>query len=196
MAKKPTVYVIAGPNGAGKTTFARFFLPVVKNCYQFANADTIAYGLSPFLPDAARIEAGKILLQRIWSLRDSGQTFGFEATLAGVTFVKFLKECRRRDFNIQIYFLWIRTLDLAMKRVADRVRRGGHNVPAADVRRRYYLGLSNFFHLYRPLADFFAILDNSTANPELVAVGDPEMILPRNKKTLEHIQKMAKFISK
>jgi len=143
----------------------------VEKCYEYANADSIAYGLSPFAPVSAGIEAGRILLNRIWTLRDAKKSFGFESTLAGKTYVHFLKECTHRDFSVRIYFLWVGTPELALKRVADRVRQGGHSVPAADVRRRYFAGLRNLFHLYRPLADYFAIIDNSGASPELTSEG-------------------------
>ena len=55
----PTCYIIAGPNGAGKTTFAEEFLPNEGKTINFINADLIAKGLSPFLPEDSSIEAGR-----------------------------------------------------------------------------------------------------------------------------------------
>jgi predicted ABC-type ATPase len=48
---------------------------------------------------------------------------------------------------------------------------GGHSVPDVDVRRRYAAGLRNFFSLYRSLADFVTIIDNSGEDPQIVAKG-------------------------
>ena len=59
---RPRVIIIAGPNGAGKTTFAREFLPQEAGCPIFVNADLIAAGLSPFDPERAAIQAGRLTL--------------------------------------------------------------------------------------------------------------------------------------
>jgi predicted ABC-type ATPase len=79
----PNVYIIAGPNGAGKTTFARKFLPKYRQSPAFINADLIAQGLSPFLPEAAALRAGRIVLEEIAGLADRRADFAFETTLSG-----------------------------------------------------------------------------------------------------------------
>ena len=172
MIESPVVHVIAGPNGSGKTTFATEFLPKVVDCFEFVNADNIAAGLSPLAPSRAALEAGKLVLRRIRSLSRERKSFGFETTLAGQTYVHLLKELRGRGYRIQIYFLWLRSVDLALRRVAERVRQGGHSVPDEDVKRRYVTGARNLFVLYRPLADFIALMDNSEHAPRLIATGN------------------------
>ena len=128
-AKNPSPYIIAGPNGAGKTTFARQLLPYYAECLEFVNADLIANGLSPFFPERAAILAGRLMLQQIHLLADHGRDFGFETTLSGKTYVRLLRDLRDRGYRIHLFFLWIPNIDIALERVADRVRRGGHNVP-------------------------------------------------------------------
>ena len=64
----PNLYIIAGCNGAGKTTASYTVLPEMLNCKEFVNADEIARGLSPFQPEKAAIDAGKIMLLRIQEL--------------------------------------------------------------------------------------------------------------------------------
>jgi predicted ABC-type ATPase len=163
------LYIVAGPNGAGKTTFAREFLPNYVECLEFVNADLIASGLSPFLPERAAIKAGRLMLKQIHSLAERGTDFGFETTLSGKGYMRLLKDLKNRGYRIYLYFLWIDNVDIALERVADRVRRGGHNVPEKVVRRRFNRGLPNFFNLYRPLLDLWAIFDNSTDHPVMVA---------------------------
>ena len=69
-------------------------------------------------------------------------------------------------------FLWLRSPELAVERVGERVRLGGHDVPEAIVRRRYARGVRKFFSLYRALADAWVIYDNSRAGyPAAVASG-------------------------
>ena len=58
-------YIIAGPNGAGKTTFANEFLPIEAECLNFINADLIAKGLSPFQPEKAAIQAGRLMIRHL-----------------------------------------------------------------------------------------------------------------------------------
>ena len=173
------LYIVAGPNGAGKTTFAREFLPNYVKCLEFVNADLIASGLSPFLPERAAIKAGRLMLKQIHFLADRGTDFGFETTLSGKGYVRLLKDLKSRGYRIYLYFLWVDNIDIALERVADRVRRGGHNVPEKIVRRRFNRGLPNLFNLYRPLLDLWAIFDNSTDHTVMIACeedGDLEII--------------------
>ena len=165
----PNLYIIAGSNGAGKTTFARKFLPDYVDCLEFVNADLIASGLSPFSPERAAIRAGRLMLERIHLLADSRTDFGFETTLSGKGYVRLLHDLKDRKYQISLFFLWVNDIEIALARIADRVSRGGHNVPEEIVRRRFHRGLTNFFQLYRPLVDFWAIIDNSTSTPNMVA---------------------------
>jgi predicted ABC-type ATPase len=165
----PNLYIIAGPNGAGKTTFAREFLPHYAECLEFVNADLIASGLSPFAPEREAIRAGRLMLERIHLLADSGTDFGFETTLSGRGYLRLLRDLRDREYRISLFFLWVNDIEVALARIADRVKRGGHNIPEEIVRRRFHKGLAIFFRLYRPLVDFWAIIDNSTSVPNMVA---------------------------
>ncbi len=167
--KHPHLYVIAGPNGAGKTTFAREFLPHYANCKQFVNADLIARGLSPFSPEAAAMRAGRLLLEQVRLLASKRSDFGFETILAGVTSVSFLQQLKTQGYRIHLFFLWIPTVEIALARIADRVRRGGHNIPEEIIRRRFHKGIQHLFRLYRPLLDLWMLFDNSGAEPRLIA---------------------------
>jgi len=167
--RQPTVYVIAGPNGAGKTTFATKFLPDFVDCRQFLNADLIAAGLSPFAPETQNVRAARLLLERIGELAAAGQDFGFETTLSGRTYASLLTGLRRDGYRVVLYFLWLPSADLAVFRVANRVRQGGHAVPDADVRRRFASGLRNFFRLYRQRCDCWWLFDGSRLPPAPIA---------------------------
>jgi predicted ABC-type ATPase len=165
---KPRLYIIAGANGAGKTTFARRFLPVYAACPNFINADLIASGLSPFAPDLAAMRAGRLMLEQIRALSGHGRDFAFETTLSGRSYLPLLRDLKSRGYEMHLFFLWIPTVDLALARVAGRVREGGHNVPEMVVRRRFGKGLWNLFRLYRPLLDSWTIFDNSQETPRLI----------------------------
>jgi predicted ABC-type ATPase len=167
--QRPNLYIIAGPNGAGKTTFARKFLPDYAKCLEFVNVDLIANGLSPFDPERAALKAGRIMLEQIHSLAKKGLDFGFETTLSGKTYVRLLQGMKKGGFLIHLFFLWISDVELALERIKLRVRNGGHAIPEATVRRRFGRSLTNFLHVYKPLADSWTIFDNSGDVPKIIA---------------------------
>jgi predicted ABC-type ATPase len=169
---KPNVYIIAGSNGAGKTTFAKEFLPLYAKCHNFINADLIAQGLSPFEPEGAAIKAGRLVLEQIRKFSQSHFDFGFETTLSGRTYMPILRELKTKGFVIHLFYLWIPSVNLALSRIKERVASGGHNVPEADVRRRFSKSLYNFLAHYKNLADYWTIFNNSTVPPTLIARAD------------------------
>lgn len=166
------VVLIAGPNGAGKTSLAPFLLRDRFSEFPFINADAIASGLSAFAPDTVAIEAGRVMLNRLHELSERKESFAFESTLAARSYASWLKRLHQQGYEVHLIFVWLRRVDLAVERVAERVRRGGHAIPAHEIRRRYQRGIDNLFELYIPLADAWAVYDNSEQNqPSLVATG-------------------------
>lgn len=164
----PNCYIVAGSNGAGKTTFATRFLPHYADCVNFINPDLIARGLSPFDPDAALARAGRLVLESIQDASKSHADFAFETTLSGRSYVRVIRDLRARGYRIHMFYLWIPSAQLALSRIRDRTESGGHNVPEADVRRRFGRTVTNLFTLYRPLVDLLQVFDNSMANPRLI----------------------------
>ena len=184
----PNLYIIAGPNGSGKTTFVQRFLPYYADCISFVNADLIASGLSPFSPEVAAIKAGKLMLDEIDTFRKRKVDFAFETTLSGKNYVRLLQEMKDEGYEIHVYFLWLRSVDLALRRVAERVAMGGHDVPAETVRRRFDRGLNNLFHLYRPFADSWVVFDNSEPLPRVIAKGTAGLLTVINGKLFTEIK--------
>ncbi len=168
----PRVVVLGGPNGAGKTTSANLLLPDNLAIRQFVNADVIAQGLSGFAPETTALQAGRIMLARLDELARLREDFAFETTLASRSFAPFLRRLRGEGYQVTVLYVWLPSADIAIRRVAARVRRGGHHVPDDDVRRRYQRGLENFFRLYQPIADAWMLCDNSGRRPRIVARGD------------------------
>lgn len=168
---KPRCYVIAGPNGAGKTTFAREFLPREAGVVHFVNVDLIASGLSPLQPELAAIAAGKLFLTELQRLAHARLDFAFESTLSGLVYVARFRQWKAAGYRIDIVFLWLSSPQLALRRIAARVRQGGHDVPRTDVLRRFDRGWRNFQTAYKPLADAWAVYDNSGEAPRLIERG-------------------------
>lgn len=167
MSEKKIV-IIAGPNGAGKTTFAREFLPNEAGCPIFVNADLIAAGLSPFQPELAAMKAGRLMLEQIHGYARQGASFAFETTLAGRGYARMIPDWQAEGYHVKLFFLALPSAEMAIARVAERVRQGGHDVPPEAIRRRIVAGRKNFDMLYRDLVDSWALYDNAGDEPQLI----------------------------
>lgn len=164
------IVIIAGPNGAGKTTFAREFLPNEANCPIFVNADLIAAGLSPFAPELAAFKAGRLMLEEIAAYVKRGESFAFETTLSGLTYAQMIPVWRDSGYIVELAFLSLPDVEMAIERVAMRVKQGGHNITQDVIRRRYAHGISNF-ERYKLLVDSWQLYDNSSIPAVLIEEG-------------------------
>ena len=130
------MYIIAGCNGAGKTTAAYNLLPDTLNCREFVNADEIARGISPFQPEKATYEAGRILLQRISSLIDRGEDFTVETTLAALVYKDIILKAQSNGYRVNLLFFWLNSAALAKERVRLRVNQIPYDY-TVEVRNRF-----------------------------------------------------------
>lgn len=196
MPRKPTpsprVVIFAGPNGAGKSTHADAILAAL-GVETFVNADYIARGLSGRNTDVVAFEAGRIMLKRLRQLGDAGVDFAFESTLSSRTFAPFLRKLKSQGYQVVIYYFSLANATLAVNRVKIRVIQGGHDVPADVVRRRFGRSLSNFFTIYAPLANQWALFDNSSSPQALpVAAQLANELIITEDKTWQKLQKLSK----
>lgn len=157
----PKLYIIGGCNGAGKTTASYTVLPDILQCREFVNADEIAHGLSPFNPGNVAIEAGRLMLRRIDELLGRNATFAIETTLSTKSYVNLVHQAQSKGYVVTLVFFWLRTPELALQRVAERVKNGGHDIPVQITRRRYVAGIRNLFNLYASEVDGWFVYDNS-----------------------------------
>ncbi len=177
-ALMPSLYIIAGCNGAGKTTASFTILPDILGCKEFVNADAIAYGISPFNVEGVAIEAGRIMLRRIEELLGEGSDFAIETTLATRSYVSLVHKAQAIGYTVKVVYIWLESPKMALQRVAERVSKGGHNIPEDVIERRYYRGISNFFSLFMPVVDAWVIADNTQNKLQIIASGE---------KNLEHL---------
>jgi predicted ABC-type ATPase len=186
----PKVVVLAGPNGAGKSTSAARLLRGAFGVDEFVNADVIAQGLSAFAPERVAMAAGRIMMRRLKELAAARASFAFETTLASRTFALWLADLKAGGYQMHLVFLWLPSAEVAIARVAERVRRGGHDVPEDTIRRRYHAGWANFGELFQPLADSWQVIDNSVVGkPRVIAAGQGRRTkVVRNKALWERIR--------
>lgn len=163
MSEAPVAIMLAGPNGAGKTTTALTLFRNVWRSFHYVNADTIAQGLSDNKPESVALEAGAIMLRRLRDLGNMRQNLAFESTGAARSFAPWLRGLIQQGYEVCVCWVRLQSPDMAVARVAQRVRSGGHAIPEETVRRRFLSGWRNFEQLYRPIAHKWLVVDNSKA---------------------------------
>lgn len=166
-----TLYIIAGCNGAGKTTASLTMLPEIWECKEFVNADEIARGLSPFNPESVAFEAGRLMLQRIDVLLKGESSFSIETTLSTKSYAKLIDSAHERGFNVQLLFFWLPSPEVAIERVAQRVKEGGHNIPKDVIIRRYHVGIDNLFKIFMGKVDSWLLVNNYNVPRIIIARG-------------------------
>jgi predicted ABC-type ATPase len=147
------------------STCAPWLLRDALGVEQFVNADVLAEGLSAYGRATVDFHAGRLMAQRLRELAARRNSFGFETTLATRSYVAWLRELRWTGYGVRVLYVWIASPDLAVERVKQRAARGGHDVPESVVRRRYLRSARNFFSLYRPIADSWAVWENAANGP-------------------------------
>lgn len=164
----PTCWIIAGPNGAGKTTFALQYLPLVAKCRNFINADLIAAGLSPLAPAQQQAAAGRLLLREVKGNVQRRTDFALETTLAGRGYLKLVNSLRADGWRVELIYLALPDKAMSLQRVAERVAHGGHDIPAADIERRFARSLRHLLNDFSHRVDRCQCFLNSGALMELV----------------------------
>jgi len=165
------LYIISGCNGAGKTTASYTILPDLLNLHTFVNADEIADELSPQEPEREMIRASRLMIERMDQLIERGEDFAVETTLATRSLAGTVVRAQHKGYMVGIFYFWLKSPDLAVRRVAIRVSAGGHNVPEATIRRRYQQGMENLRNLYLPICNYWVLIDNSRREGKWIAEG-------------------------
>lgn len=164
----PSCWIIAGPNGAGKTTFALEYLPRVAGCTHFINADLIAAGLSPLAPERELLAASRIFLREIGERVANREDFALETTLAGHTYLRLVERLRADSWRVELIYLALPSVEMSKLRVAERVAHGGHNIPIADIERRFPRSLRHLLDDFSHRVDSCVCFMNDGESPVLV----------------------------
>lgn len=187
----PRLYIISGCNGSGKTTASYTLLPEMLECNQFVNSDEFAKSLSPFNPSEASVTASRYMLQKIYYLLGNMMDFCVETTLATRSLLGIINDAKSRGYTVYILYFWLKSPEMAILRVKNRVAAGGHNIPEHVVRRRYYMGLNYFFETYAPICDRWMLVDNSVSPFTIVAEGSGKTVSVKDKEKYDTILKIA-----
>lgn len=180
---KPKLIVVGGPNGAGKSTLSYKYAAELNA--EYVGADDIAHRLCPEDPYSVRIASSRAFIERIKFVISEGTSLVVETTLAGKTFEQFIKLASDSGYETTIVFIFLDSDDLCVKRVAQRVKNGGHDVPETDIRRRFKRTLANFWDLYRNLVDNWIVAYNGGEYLQDVAIGSQRTIAIRDEQLFQ-----------
>lgn len=173
--RRPQAVIIGGPNGAGKSTLAPQLLVDEFDIHNFVNADDIARAMNPADMQSVAIQAERAVHAELDRLRGARADFGLETTLSGTALRRSIEKLDLEGYDIHLVYLWQPSAELALRRISSRVRLGGHDIPAADVRRRIIRSVWNFERIYRRLVSFWRVYDARVSltmeGPSLVARG-------------------------
>ena len=165
MARKaPRIYVLAGVNGAGKSSIGGAMIRASGG--EYYNPDEAAKaliaanpGLEQAKANAAAWRLGKRLLERAITER---LDFAFETTLGGGTMTGILADAAAAGFEVRVFYVGLASPELHLERVSRRVGAGGHDIPEADIRRRWRHSRINLVRLL-PVLTELRVYDNSAA---------------------------------
>jgi len=178
LANAPRMLVVGGPNGSGKTTLALEYAS--ETGFPYLGADAIAASLNSGDPASVQFAAGRQFKGQLKRSISDQSSFVVESTLSGLTLQNAIAAAKTSGFNVSIAFLFVDSAEVCVARVAARVRKGGHPVPETDIRRRFPRALSNFWRIYRELADNWVLLYNGETAIQDVAAGSRDRIAIRD----------------
>jgi predicted ABC-type ATPase len=173
------LYVLAGVNGAGKSSIGGAAIRAAGG--EYYNPDEAARALMAANPgldqtdaNAAAWQQGRKLLERAIDLR---LDFTFETTLGGNTMPRLLAEAASHGIEVRVFYVGLASADAHVERVAQRVRAGGHDIPEADIRRRYRHSLLNLVQLLPVLTELRVYDNSATADPAAGHAPLPVLVL-------------------
>jgi predicted ABC-type ATPase len=175
----PQIHVVAGINGAGKSSIVGATIRAKGG--EYYNPDEAAReilaghpGLGQTEANAAAWDQGRRLLQRAI---DEGFDFTFETTLGGNTMPALLAEAAQRGIEVHVFFVGLDSAEAHIERVRQRVRAGGHDIPEADIRRRYRHSRINLVRLIPVLTELRVYDNSATADPATGQAPMPVLVL-------------------
>jgi predicted ABC-type ATPase len=181
----PVLTVVAGANGSGKSTLTK--LSGVNTL--LSDPDAIAREIDPVNPTSAAIAAGRQALVLCQQYVESERSFVVETTLAGKSYLNLMREVKNRHWSVVLIYIGIDNPNINVQRVGDRVELGGHDVPRADILRRYERSLINLSKA-ATIVDRLILYDNSTnAGHQLIAT------VERNQ-TVIHVQELPGWLER
>lgn len=141
---RPQFVLLAGPNGAGKTTFTKTVKRKFPNI-RIIDPDAIAKGMTGSFStvDQKQMAAGKKAIRYVQDYIKTGTSFIAESTISGSIYLRYGQRAKDAGFRTAMVYVALSSSEMSGERVKARVSIGGHDIPTADVERRYPKSMAN-----------------------------------------------------
>jgi len=170
-------YIFAGVNGAGKTTLYYNALEQNNDFGRRINIDEIVSAFGDWKNQKDQIRASKIAIKLRNSYIKNSYDFNLETTLCGSSILSLFEKLKENDYTIHLYYVKVDSVDIAKDRVAQRVKKGGHNIDEKMIERRFKESLENLEKVI-PLCDKVFEFDNSKNEMELKKITNAQISNP------------------
>lgn len=157
---KKVYTLIAGVNGAGKSTFYNLGTILPQDQKRINSDEILRENKGDWKNTRDQSIAMKEAVKRIRTYLQEGISFNQETTLTGSSIINNIKKAKNLGFTVKMYYVGLESADLAVKRVAHRVRAGGHGIEEKDIRKRYESTLQNLRTAIQ-LCDEVYVYDNT-----------------------------------
>lgn len=179
--------IIGGVNGVGKSSLTGVLASESNDLGVIIDTDKITASLG-----GDKIKGGKVAIERINNSLEKGINFTQETTLSGSRTLKTIKRARELDYFIRLYYVGVNSADESMKRIRNRVEKGGHDIPEQDVKRRYNKRFEDLVNIL-PYCNEVKFYDNENGFVEKAEYKNGELIT-KSKSIPEWIKDLKRYL--
>ena len=179
--------IIGGVNGVGKSSLTGVLASESNDLGVIIDTDKITASLG-----GDKIKGGKAAIERINNSLAKGINFTQETTLSGSRILKTIKRARELDYFIRLYYVGVNSADESMKRIRNRVEKGGHDIPEQDVKRRYNKRFEDLVNIL-PYCNEVKFYDNENGFVEKAEYKNGELIT-KSKSIPECIKELKQYL--
>ena len=161
--------IIGGVNGCGKSSLTGVLKAERTDLGLLMDVDKLAAALGGL------IKGGKAAVRRIEECLEKGVSFTQETTLSGARTERTIRRAKERGYGIRLYYIGLDTVEESLKRIENRVAKGGHNIPSKDVQRRFQSRFDDVLRVL-PYCDEACFFDNDNGFVEVAEYRNGELI--------------------
>lgn len=161
--------IIGGVNGCGKSSLTGALKAERSDLGLLIDVDKLAAQLG------SPVEGGKAAVRKIDECLEKGISFTQETTLSGARTERTIRRAKERGYTIRLYYIGLDTMEESLGRIANRVAKGGHDIPKADVERRFSTRFADVLRVL-PYCDEARFFDNDNGFVEVAEYRNGELI--------------------
>lgn len=160
--------IIGGVNGAGKSSLTGALKAERSDLGTIIDVDQLNARLGGMM------EGGRAAVKKIDHCMERGLSFTQETTLSGIRTERTIRRAKDRGYTVRLYYVGLDTLSESLRRIENRVRKGGHDIPRRDVERRFQGRFEDLARIL-PYCDEAVFFDNDNGFKEVAEYRNGEL---------------------